>query len=131
MIWPWLLSSWMSSMHGIEIQFLLGYTMNFLLCPRFIMPPQPWKKACLKLGLFTISYCSAPTGAELFVFTIFFCPWARIWSINPFDLQLKVNPHSRTPFDFYIGFPVGDSQHVINEWEPESSSAVHEFESYK
>ncbi|XP_060572608.1 uncharacterized protein LOC132730651, partial [Ruditapes philippinarum] len=27
-------------------------------------------------------------------------------------VQLKINPHSRTPFDFNIGFPFGDSQHV-------------------
>jgi hypothetical protein len=50
----------------------------------------------------------------------FVCPWTRFLSINPFDLQLKINSESRTPSDFYyvqsyIGFPFGDSQHVMNE----------------
>jgi hypothetical protein len=54
--------------------------------------------------------CFAPTGVYYFI-----CPWTLFLSINPFDLQLKLNSESIFPSDFYyvksfIGFPFGDSQ---------------------
>jgi hypothetical protein len=33
----------------------------------------------------------------LFYLCLLFCPWTRFLSINPFDLQLKINPESRIP----------------------------------
>jgi hypothetical protein len=81
----------------------------------------------------TFSQCTrviAPRPKAQSYLCLLFFSWARILSNNPFELQLKINSDSITPSDYYIGPPFGDSQH-FNEWKPENSSAVHEFESYK
>jgi hypothetical protein len=65
-------------------------------------------------GLFYTIYCSGAICLDHFL-----CAWTRFLSINPFDLQLKINSEARFSFDFYymksyIGLHFGDSQqHVI------------------